>query len=529
MRLVYCRDARTRRKRHAPNVIATTRRRARALPIAIAVLGAGLAGACTSSGSGSTGANASTTTHPARAPVDWAAPGQNLANTRAAIGSTITSKNVSGLQVAFTATPAGLGALSTAPLVIGDTVYVEGGSGVVAAIARDTGTTRWHSPATGTNIGPFGVAVAGERVFADAGSDGVLALDRKTGRQLWRRRITATATLGIDIQPTTFDGLVFASTVPVSIQGIYTPGDRGTLYALDAATGAVKWSFDTVKGDLWGHPEVNSGGGAWYPPAIDTKRHLVYFGTANPAPFPGTRQYPNGSSRPGANLYTDSLVALDLGTGKLRWFHQVTAHDLYDRDQVHAMLAQTPAGREVVVSAGKSGEVVGLDPARGTVLWQRPVGQHRNDDLKALPGPTEVYPGTYGGVLTPPATAEGIVYVATNNAPTKLPPDQPSYFGGEMGTHDGEVVAINAADGSVVWDTKVPGDPLGGATVVNDLVFTALLDGTVVALERDSGKIVWKYKTAGGINGWMSVVGDSIFIPVGQADPPQILALRLPS
>jgi glucose dehydrogenase len=494
-----------------------------ALPIAVALL----AGACSSSSKDTGGAPTSSTARPTQPPADWARPGQNYANARAAVGSTITGANVSSLQVAYTAAPDGLGSLSTAPLVIGNTVYAQGGSGVVVAIDRDTGTTRWQSSATGTNIGPFGVAVAGNRVFADAGADGVLALDQQTGKELWRKRITATKTLGIDIQPTVFDGLVFAATVPVSIQGIYTPGDRGSLYALDAATGAIKWSFDTVKGDLWGHPEINSGGGAWYTPAIDTTTRTVYFGVANPAPFPGTKEYPNGTSRPGANLYTDSLVALDLDTGKLRWFHQVTAHDLYDRDQVHAMLARTTDARTVVVSTGKSGEVIGLDPERGTVLWQRPVGIHRNDDRPVLDGPTEVYPGTYGGVLTPPATADGIVYVATNNAPTKLPPDQPSYFGGEMGTHDGEVVAINAADGKVVWDAKVPGDPLGGATVVNDLVFTALLDGTVVALDRSTGKVVWKYKTAGGINGWMSVVGDSIYIPVGQANPPQILALRL--
>ena len=138
----------------------------------------------------------------------------------------------------------------------------------------------------------------------------------------------------------------------------------------------------------------------------------------------------------------------------------------------------------MVVSAGKSGEVVGLDPDTGRVRWQRSVGTHRNDTLRTLDGPTDVYPGTYGGILTPPATADGVIYVATVNAPSKLPPDKPSYFGGELGTHDGEVVAINAVNGKVVWDTTVPGDPLGGATVVNDLVLTALLDGTVVALDR---------------------------------------------
>jgi outer membrane protein assembly factor BamB len=488
-----------------------------------------LAGACSSGARTSTAPSSDTgAVRPsAQVPTGWPLPGQDYNNSRAAVGSTITSANVDKLDVAFTAAPAGVGALSTAPLVIGHTVFFQGGSGEVVAVDADTGKTRWVSPATGFNIGPFGVAVADGRVFADAGSDGVLALDENTGKLLWRRRLTTTSTLGVDIQPTVFDGIVLAATVPVSIQGIYTPGDRGTIYALNAATGTVRWSFDTVKGDLWGHPDINSGGGAWYPPAIDTRRRVVYFGTANPAPFPGTARYPNGASRPGDNLYTDSVVALDIDTGKLDWYHQVTAHDLFDRDQINVMLAHLTDGREVVVSTGKSGEVVGLDPDTGRVLWQRPVGKHLHDTDLTLPGPTDVYPGTYGGVLTPPATADGVVYVATVNAPTKLPPNQPSYFGGQLGTHDGEVVAIDATNGNVVWDTKVPGDPLGGATVVNDLVLTALLDGTVVALERSTGKIVWQYKTAGGINGWPSVAGSTVYVPVGQAKPPQLLALRI--
>jgi glucose dehydrogenase len=70
-----------------------------------------------------------------------------------------------------------------------------------------------------------------------------------------------------------------------------------------------------VEEGLWGHPEVNSGGGAWYPPVVDVERGLVYAGIANPAPFPGTEEFPNGSSRPGDNLYTDSIVALDIETG----------------------------------------------------------------------------------------------------------------------------------------------------------------------------------------------------------------------
>jgi alcohol dehydrogenase (cytochrome c) len=150
------------------------------------------------------------------------------------------------------------------------------------------------------------------------------------------------------------DGRLLVSTVPVSIKGIYAPGDRGVIHSLDVRTGKDVWTFDTVEGDLWGHPEVNSGGGAWYPPAIDPERGVAYFGIANPAPFPGAPGWPNGTSRPGANLYTDSIVALDLDTGALRWHVQVVPHDLLDRDQVMAMIARTDDG-PVAISSGKSG------------------------------------------------------------------------------------------------------------------------------------------------------------------------------
>jgi len=458
----------------------------------------------------------------------WPTAGRDLRNSRAAPASAITSATVDTVTERWRVPLEGFGSLSTVPIVVDGIVYVAGGSGRVAALDVATGATRWISDATGFSIGPFGVAVDEVRVYGLDGSNGVVALDRATGSRLWATDTTATPSTGVDIQPIVVDGTVIVSSVPVSIGGIYQPGDRGVIYALDAATGAVKWTFDTVKGDdLWGHPEVNSGGGAWYPPAVDERRGLLYVGVANPAPFPGTPEYPNGTSRPGANLYTDSLVALDLRTGALRWFHQVTKHDLFDRDQVHALIADV-AGRDVVVSAGKSGVLVGLDPRSGRVRWRTEVGRHDHDDLTALDGPTLVYPGTYGGVLTPPATADGMVYAAVVNAPAELEPDATAYFGAQLGTADGEVVAVDARTGKVRWSTTVPGDPLGGATVVGDLVVTALLDGTVLALDRKSGEIVRSWASGGGVNGWMAALDDVLLVPVGQSRPPQLVALGLP-
>jgi glucose dehydrogenase len=323
------------------------------------------------------------------------------------------------------------------------------------------------------------------------------------------------------------DGLVIASTVPISVGGIYVGGDHGVVSALDAETGEVVWEFDTVEDGLWGHPEVNSGGGAWYPPVVDVERGLVYAGIGNPAPFPGTAEFPNGSSRPGANLYTDSIVALDIDTGELAWYHQVTPHDLFDRDQIHTLMATLDDGTDVIVSAGKSGVLVGLDPEDGTVRWRTEVGVHDNDDLTELDGPTFVNPGTYGGILTPPATADGVVYAGTVDAATELSPDATAYFGAPLGTEDGEVSAVDADTGELLWETDVPGDPLGGVAVVNDLLFTATLQGQVLALDREGGEVVWTFDAPGGINGWMSVVGDHLYVPVGNAAPPALLDLGL--
>jgi outer membrane protein assembly factor BamB len=461
---------------------------------------------------------------------DWPLPGRDHGNSRAATGSRITTETVDQLAEAWSTSLEGIGSIgnaATTPLILGDRVVVQDLASNVRVFDRDTGELVWEHRVDLTTVGPNGVAVGWGRVYAAEGTERVMALDMESGDELWSVEIVDTPTAGIDIQPQVAAGLVLVSTVPVSLDGQYAGGDRGVLHALDAETGDVVWRFDTVEGDdLWGDPEVNSGGGAWYPPAVDPDAGLVYWGIANPAPFPGTAEAPNGASRPGPNLYTESVVALDLQTGELEWFSQVFEHDLFDRDHVHTMLV--PTGEEVVlVSTGKGGVVVGHDLATGDIEWRTPVGIHRNDDLTELTGPTEMWPGTFGGVITPPAHADGVVYVATLNAPTTLSPDSPAYIGSELGEAPGEVVAVDATDGAVLWSTEVPGDPLGGATVVGDLVFTGTFQGTLYALARDDGEIVWEHEAPGGLNGWPAVADDLVVWPIGLADPPTLLALRL--
>ena len=181
-------------------------RRALAVFVCTAALLAACSGDDDAASNGTAGASttgraaASTTTAmPAGAPPevaaaanDWPLPDHDYGNSRATTTSRINSSNVDDLKVAWRATPDGLGALSTSPLVLGDTVYVQGGTGMVVALDRADGRLRWKSRATGFNIGPFGVAVGDGRVYGVEGSRGVAAFDARTGKDVWTRELSAT-------------------------------------------------------------------------------------------------------------------------------------------------------------------------------------------------------------------------------------------------------------------------------------------------------------------------------------------------
>lgn len=501
--------------------------------------GASAVGAIAGNAAGFAGSVGSAATNPGVPPEvslsvkEWPLPGRDYNNSRYTQDSNITSANVSQLQEAWRVELSGIGVAygmcSTAPIIAGGIAYIEDTHSSINAIDMNSGRVKWTVSDDTVNPGPNGVALGWGKVFGIRGSDTVVAFDATTGKELWAKKVVDTGTAGIDIQPTVFDDQVLVSSVPISTSGIYTGGDRGILKALDQKTGAEIWRFDTIKtaNDLWGNSDVNSGGGSWFPPSIDIDTGRVFWAIANPAPFPGTPDFPNGSSRLGDNLYTDSTLALDARTGAYQWHHQTIQHDLFDRDLLHTMLGEV-AGVPIVVSTGKEGRVWANRRDDGEVLWGPvEVGMHMNDQLTELTAATRVLPGSFGGVLTPPALADGVVYVAMLNAPTMYSADQTAYFGSDVGTMNGDLVAIDAATGKIVWDTSVDGDPTGGATVINDLVITATFQGNVIAYQRDIGKEVWRWTAPGGINSWLSVSGDTLVIPVGSANPPVIIALRL--
>jgi len=465
---------------------------------------------------------------------DWPIANGDYLSQRTATDAAITSKTVDDLELAWTYDlPGGgtFGNLTTTPLVSGDSVYIGDLTTRVHAVDRATGTERFVVGDDAAIFGPTGVGLGWGRLFgtkADGEGRGtvLVAYDASDGHELWATDLGANGS-DINMQPTAYDGLVFAAT------GGYGAGTKATIYAVDAETGAIVWDFVVPQSkDLWGHPELNSGGGVWYPPTIDTRRNIAYFGTGNPYPFPGAKGFPNGSSRPGDNKWTDSIVALDVDTGELAWGHQALAHDIFDRDAILTGRVDVEIDgkqRSVAISTGKLGVVFGLDADSGAELWQTEVGTHENDELTEIDGPTLVYPGSLGGVQTPLAIADGTIYMCVMNAPSLYEgPEETSYgFSVQMGTADSELVAIDAATGEIDWTTTLDGDALGGATVSGDLVFTSTFGGRVLAFDRSTGDEVWSYDAPGGINGWPAIAGDELYVPIGMADPPQLLAFRL--
>jgi alcohol dehydrogenase (cytochrome c) len=445
----------------------------------------------------------------------WPAHNHDLANTRATTRSPITARTVARLRVRWRFAIPGtssFGAFASTPIVLGDTVYLQDLNSNVYALARSTGRLRWKHAFAEPNVGPNGVSYGWGRLYG-ATTTRAFALDPATGELVWSRRLTRSGHEGIEIAPQLYDGIVLFSTVPSNVTGSYRAGARGVVWALDAATGRPRWRFDTVLGGgaLWGRPDVNGGGGLWYPPAVDGQGR-VYLSVGNPAPFPGTRAYPNGASRPGPNLYTNSLVVLDGATGKLLWYRQAVPHDVRDYDLMLSAIL-TP---RAAITGGKMGKVYAFRRSDGRPLWTVSVGRHQNDAGSLPREPVPVYPGTLGGVETPMALAAGRLFVpwvdlATRTSATSSNGTDPLEDG------RGGLMALAAGSGRVLWQRSLPSMAFGAATVANDVVFTSTYDGTVYAFATATGRQLWSAKARAGINAFPAIAGNMLL--VGAAAP----------
>ncbi|HEV2474944.1 MAG TPA: PQQ-binding-like beta-propeller repeat protein [Candidatus Dormibacteraeota bacterium] len=457
---------------------------------------------------------------------EWPSPNNGLYNTRVA-HSTISAANVATLKVAWTLPLTHTGANGrdfANPIIANGVVYLQDGGSNVMAVSSATGHVLWTHSYNSPDYGPNGVTLAYGRIYGVT-STGVFALDSATGHQAWYEPSFAGGKAKFDIAPQVANNKVFVASA-------LTAGG-GLIYALDAGTGAVEWSFQTVA-DKTGQQLRATAGGAWDPFLIGPDGSL-YAGTGNP--YLSQQQ---AQATPSRELYTDSVVKLSQATGRVEWYYQAFPDDFHDWDLQISPILTVAAGRSMVLAAGKGGFVFALDAAGGDLLWKTAVGTHNGHDLDdelalegklQLPTPYTVYPGEAGGVETNMAVADGVAYVPVVDLGTTY--TKPTVV---VGTSDflgaaGEMVAVDVATGKDLWTTRLQQMPLGGATVAGDLVFTTTLTGELAALSRADGSIVWTAQLPAGSNATLAIAGDTLIggagVPLSTTQQPAVVAYRL--
>jgi alcohol dehydrogenase (cytochrome c) len=494
----------------------TARACLRAAPLAAVSL---LLAACSSA---STPAGTTVTNPEAASPAgSWPYPNGDLANTRQAPGSVISSANVSQLQQAWTfgitSKPDGrVGTLAMSPVVVNGVVYIQDMQANVYALDLATGKLRWEYQVNTQELrgpGPDGVAVADGRVYGDTPHT-AFALSAATGKPVWVDRSLLNSSQGaFSIQPQ-----AVASRVYLASSLANGPGG-GILLALDAASGKLIWKFNTMVGpDAAVRADQAGSGGAWEPPLVGTDGSVT-FGIGNPYESAAT-----AIAHPERLLYSDSAVNLDAATGTLRWYYQAAPNDFQDHDLQTSPIAANINGTSVLIDAGKMGYVYAINAQTGALLWKTPVGEHNghdNDGLLAmehklrLKAPFTIEPGELGGVLSNPAVADDTVYVSAVDEPIIYSKLTDILGSGIRHPPTGEIEALNLATGKVEWDTKLPQMALGAATVSNDLVFTTLYGGELIALNRTTGAIVYRRQLPTSTNAPLVITGNTVIVSAG--------------
>ncbi|MGC2167548.1 MAG: PQQ-binding-like beta-propeller repeat protein [Acidimicrobiales bacterium] len=482
----------------------------------------------------------------AATPSSWAYPNGDLANTRNAATSTIDLANVEHLKKAWsfdltgkaTSSVGGYGTLAANPIVEDGVVYIQDLHSNVYALSLSSGRLLWEHTFNKPELsgpGPNGVAVANGEVYGET-PHAAFALNATNGHLTWSNDGLLKKGEGtFGIQPQVNRGQMFLASQYGSARG------GGILIALNAANGHELWSFKTMTGT---EPGVNAlgvgAGGAWETPLV-SPRGTVTFGIGNPYQSVG-----EAYAQPARLLYSDSDVMLNAATGKLNWYYQGVENDFKDFDMQASPIAATVSGTSVVIGGGKMGYVYEMNAATGALLWKRAVGKHNGDDNQSLDAlehkeklklPFTYLPGSFGGILTNMAYADGTIYAATINLPLRFTKDDQVDGVPLTGkfAYGGDLVALNALTGAIEWSTKLDGVPDGAATVSNNLVFTALVSGRLIACNRATGAIVLNKKLPRAMNSTPAIAGNAVIVPTGGPVPKgskersQIVAYTVPA
>jgi polyvinyl alcohol dehydrogenase (cytochrome) len=384
---------------------------------------------------------------------DWPMFGGDLANTRNnAAETTLSPTNVAQLKELWTF----MGPSTTStPAVVDGVVYLPGWDAKVYALRLDDGSTVWT--ATLPDMVDSSPSVTDTRVIVSDDNGAVHSIDRMTGALQWSKAVDTHAEAHLWSSPAVVPE---ASLVVVGVasgeEQVFTdmPTFRGSVVALDLATGEQRWRFETASAASGSGPGI----AVWASPTIDLQRKLVYIGTGN------NYTEPSGE-------YADSMLAIRLDTGELAWSRQFTAGDIYmiggaqgpDFDIGSTATLFTVDGRDSVGIGIKSGHYYALDRDSGMVQWM-----------------TQLTAGSVlGGVISASAFAQGMVFVASN--------DQAA-----AGT---QTIGLNAKDGTIAWRHESPNLTYGGVAHANGVVYLGTTAGSIFALDGAKGTALWVDQT----------------------------------
>jgi alcohol dehydrogenase (cytochrome c) len=475
---------------------------------------------------------------------NWLMYSGNYAAHRFSPLNQITAGNVGGLKALWVYQPPGVGSLEGTPLVADGVMYVTSGPAGVIALDLRSGRPIWEwnrpIPASVLNLGfprvNRGVAILDRTIFVGTLDGFLVALDAKSGVQRWMVNVGENPTgHAITAAPLVAEGKVI-----VGISG-GEAGIRGYLDAYDAQTGKRAWRLHTVPSpgepghDTWeGDSWVHGAGATWLTGSYDPALKMLYWGTGNPGPDW------NGDTRKGDNLYTCSLLAIDIDSGRMRWHFQFTPHDVHDWDanQIPVLVDGDFGGRQraVVVMANRNGFFYVLDRRTGEYLLGTPYAKQtwaKGLDEKGRPilipnmEPSEngtlVYPSLQGSTnwaspsYSPPT---GMLYVPVREMGSVYYKSAVEYKAGTYYTGGSEkrlddeswgaVRAIDVKTGKAAWDFKLPTPTWAGVmATAGGLVFSGSNEGNVFALDAKTGKPLWQFQTGGAIrSGPMSFLSE---------------------
>ena len=481
----------------------------------------------------------------------------------------INADNVKNLEVAWMHFPErATRGLQSTPLAVDGVLYYSGSYSRVYALDGATGKTIWaYAPELDEELvakqthSPYnrGIAIGQGNLYVGTVDGRLIALNLKTGKPAWDTKLldSKKVTVGFTGAP-----LVVKDMVIIGAQGGEWPG-RGPIFGIDSKTGQKKWEFFTVAGTeeamaTWGSDSWRTGGGGgWMPGAYDPETNSVWWGTANPAPLYdwSGADWKKSGPRPGDNLYTTSVIALDPDTGKLKFYHQELPHDAWDFDSaVGEFVMINRADKELVVHANKSGFVFvydrsnakvenvwqltkninfvkGIDPKTGELIGRRDLvaGKVEPPLCPAIPGGISWNSGAYSpktGLyyrisqewcmeLTVLKTTPILEPMAQLNigADFKIvaPPDGPAR---------GRLDARDPVTGALKWEVNYKQPPLASVlATAGNLVFVPDAEGVVHAYSADSGKELWSHNNGmghnAGIISYMAGGKQYIAIPAG--------------